>query len=300
MAEQRLLFDGKAVSVGEFHCGPDDPLWTVENVIVNGPVIVFPGTPVWIEHAGKQPFVADRNQALFYDDGQRYRRHPLAPTGDHCVFLRVSPALLREATARCDPSAGSARPLRFPVPTAYLDVDTFFAKERVVARLASGNSISERGARRALSALARRALDAAYRRRAQGWSRIRPATRQARAEAVETARALLAGNVDRPLPLSALAREVHLSPDQIARIFRAHTGISIHQYRTQLRLRASLPQLRREGTDLASVAASLGYKSHSHFTESFRRTFGTPPSQAARLLRDDPQLDRPSITEGAR
>jgi AraC family transcriptional regulator len=88
----------------------------------------------------------------------------------------------------------------------------------------------------------------------------------------------------------------------LARVFKARTGFSLHAYRTQLRLRAALervaprhgagPALRlrsgqapRRGSghggrdvDLIDIALDLGFSSHSHFTEAFRRNFGTTPS----------------------
>lgn len=64
----------------------------------------------------------------------------------------------------------------------------------------------------------------------------------------------------------------------LARIFKARTGLSLHAYRNQLRLRSALERLREPGVDLIDIALDLGFSSHSHFTETFRRTFGKPPS----------------------
>ena len=64
----------------------------------------------------------------------------------------------------------------------------------------------------------------------------------------------------------------------LARIFQQQTGVPVHRYLTQLRLRASLEQLADDVNDLTAVALDLGFSSHSHFTDAFRREFGHSPS----------------------
>jgi AraC-like DNA-binding protein len=61
-------------------------------------------------------------------------------------------------------------------------------------------------------------------------------------------------------------------------VFRAETGFALHEYRSQLRLRAALDRV-DAGVELLTVAHELGYSSHSHFTRFFTRAFGIPPSR---------------------
>jgi AraC-like DNA-binding protein len=56
------------------------------------------------------------------------------------------------------------------------------------------------------------------------------------------------------------------------------TATTLHAYRNQLRLRAALERVADPGSDLLSVAIDLGYSSHSHLSEAFRRTFKLTPS----------------------
>ena len=79
------------------------------------------------------------------------------------------------------------------------------------------------------------------------------------------------------LALEDVARLVHASPFHLARLFRARTGSALHEYRTQLRLRAAIDRL-DGGDTLAAVAADCGFASHAHLTDAFRRAFGTTPS----------------------
>jgi AraC-like DNA-binding protein len=99
----------------------------------------------------------------------------------------------------------------------------------------------------------------------------------------EPVKEVLAARLADKLTLADLGREVGVSPYHLARSFRRATGLSIHQYRIQLRLRTALLQL-REGEDLSSLGLDLGFATHSHFTHSFRALFGMPPSTVRELL----------------
>jgi AraC-like DNA-binding protein len=68
-------------------------------------------------------------------------------------------------------------------------------------------------------------------------------------------------------------------PFHFARIFQHGTGLPIHRYLTQLRLRASLDRLAEGRGDLTALALDLGFSSHSHFTGLFRKAFGKTPSE---------------------
>jgi AraC-like DNA-binding protein len=70
---------------------------------------------------------------------------------------------------------------------------------------------------------------------------------------------------------------VDLSTFHLCREFRLVTNTTISAYRTDLRVRASLERV-AAGEDLTSVALSLGFVSHSHFTHAFRAIFGVVPS----------------------
>jgi AraC-like DNA-binding protein len=99
----------------------------------------------------------------------------------------------------------------------------------------------------------------------------------------ERVKELLATRLGDQLTLADLASELGTSPYHLARAFRAATGSSIHQYRIQLRVRTALLRL-REDIDLCSLGLDLGFATHSHFTETFRRVFGLPPRAVRELL----------------
>ncbi len=102
--------------------------------------------------------------------------------------------------------------------------------------------------------------------------------------AVERAREHLASDPQRADTLSDIAVAAHCSPFHLARAFRKHTGHSLHSYRTHLRMGMALERMHEGEGNLSHIAVDLGYASHSHFGNVFRRHFGLTPRQL-RLIR---------------
>jgi AraC-like DNA-binding protein len=94
----------------------------------------------------------------------------------------------------------------------------------------------------------------------------------------------VAGRFRSTLSLAEVARAVHYSPYHLARLFRREVGVPIHRYRSRLRLGAALERLAEGADDLTALALDLGYSSHSHFSNAFRRAFGIPPGDCRRTL----------------
>lgn len=85
----------------------------------------------------------------------------------------------------------------------------------------------------------------------------------------------LAGKIS----LQQLARLCDLSRYQFLRRFERSTGLTPHNWLTQLRLEQACLQLRNSDANLAQIAASVGFYDQSHFIRSFRQWYGTTPSQ---------------------
>jgi len=118
-------------------------------------------------------------------------------------------------------------------------------------------------------------LRSAYARAGKAPAAIRASTTRSHASLAHKVKLLLAAEFREPLSLDRIARSASSSPYHMCRIFKRETGLSIHQYLTRLRLRMALESI---GDDLARVAVDLGFSSHSHFSDAFRREFGMTPS----------------------
>ena len=86
------------------------------------------------------------------------------------------------------------------------------------------------------------------------------------------------------LTLARIARAMDCSVFHLCRSFRRATGLTLHDYRDEVRLRLALERLEQGERDLTRLALDLGYSSHSHFTAAFHRSFDMPPSTARKLL----------------
>lgn len=272
----RLLFASPQVAVGEFHCEPDDPRWWEENCADEGYFLAFPGTTVVIAQAGRAPAVASRNEVVLYNQGQSYRRGLVDPSGDHCAFLMLAPSLLAEIAAAVGSHAGGER-VAFSSHVGPVSPGTFLL-QRLIVRTLRGGEVGD--GLRMEEALYRLIFDVAQ----VGFPAVHGArprrrhTLRAHALIVEQTKSLLAKRFAERLVLAEVARELHVSPFHLGRIFRARTGFAVHEYRDQLRLRVALDRILERDVMLAGLALELGYASHSHFTDSFRRVFGIPPS----------------------
>jgi AraC family transcriptional regulator len=103
---------------------------------------------------------------------------------------------------------------------------------------------------------------------------------------VEHAREVLAFRFCERLSLADIARLARVSVFHLCRVLRRLTGLALHEYRTELRLRHALGPLEEARPDLTQIALDVGFSSHSHFTETFRREFGLTPSAFIRDRRN--------------
>ncbi len=277
---QRLAFEGELFVVGSFHAVPGDGQWARPMQVGDrGSLVVFPKTAVRITQFGLDSVVANPTNAIFYDPGREHRRDVVDPAGDHCVYIGLAPAMLAEIAGRFDRGVAMRDPSTFSFPRMFAPVDarTVLLERQVERYLASG-SRDPLLVEESLFRVIERSVGAAYHSR-QRMGTPRPDTGRRHAEIAEAAAQVLSASFREHRTLSEVARDVLVSPFHLARVFRERTGSSLHAYRTQLRLRSALDRLCERGTDLTELALETGFSSHSHFTDTFRSTFGAAPSR---------------------
>jgi AraC family transcriptional regulator len=84
-------------------------------------------------------------------------------------------------------------------------------------------------------------------------------------------------NIDRDLPLDALAGVVTMSPYYFARRFKETVGVSPHRYVMTRRVRHAQAQLKATERGIADIAASCGFSNQGHLTNMFQRFLGVTP-----------------------
>lgn len=284
MATVTPLLTTQALAVGEFRCPPEDASWRETNVIGDRAHVVFPRRSVVIRQLGREPVLATPNHAVLYNADQAYRRELHSAHGDDSVFIELPERSLERLAAEGAAAVDASTRIRVThVPT---DRRTYLLQHLLVRHL-RGRPADLLRAEELASRLALAALAAPVGSR----QAARRRTVEAHRELAEAAKAELAADPAATITLDRFAARLHTSPFHLARVFRAETGFTLAGYRHALRLRAALERLPLNDGDLTSLALELGFASHSHFTASFSREFGVPPSAVRSARRARALLD---------
>ncbi len=282
----RSLYDSPLVRVQDYSCrigcgGPGDEEHT------DGNQIVLMRNGAFRKHFGRRSVTADVNQAVFFSKESTYRvSHPV-DCGDRGTTLAPSPRVLNDIVRELDPSVDEHPERPFPFVTGPSHSELFWRHRELVLRLeaAETDPLEPLWADVAALQLIADVLEAAFVRHglaAASDNRRREGTEADHADRAEAAKAYLASRMSERITLDDVAREVGASPFHLARVFQKRTGVPVHRYLTCLRLRASLERLADCPDDLTTLALDLGFSSHSHFADSFRREFGRTPSEVRR------------------
>ncbi len=85
-------------------------------------------------------------------------------------------------------------------------------------------------------------------------------------------------NVSLAITVGELADYCRVSPATLKRIFARYTGIGIHKYFLQMKLKCATELLQR-GESVSSVSEKLGFSSQCYFSAAFKRETGKSPSR---------------------
>ena len=289
----RSLYDSPLVGVRDYNCragcgAPGDE----EQPDADQIVLLRYGA--FRKHFGRRSVTADVNQAVFFSKKSTYRVSHPADCGDRGTVFVPSPRVLNDIVRELDPTIDDHPERPFPFVTGPCASGVFW-RHRELAQLLwveEDNQMEPPLAPpdplwievTALQIIAD-ALEAAFARQglaSPSGKRRREGTEAGHADHVEAAKTYLAGRMSERVTLDDVARAVGASPFHLARLFRRRTGAPLHRYLMCLRLRASLERLADGANDLTALALELGFSSHSHFTDSFRREFGRAPSDVRR------------------
>ena len=279
----RLLFVSDSVRVGAFRCPSIDPAFRSAGPITAN-LVGFPRHGVWIRQAGSRAVLADPGIVTIYNRAREYDRTAVSDAGDRTDWFSVAPQIAVAMAREEDPEAPDEPERAFRFEHVPVDHELYRRQRRLFLAV-------ERGLLEALAIEEEvLALVATVLRLAAGRAREPgPPLSPGRRNLVERAKAELARNPNGPTDLKTLSARLEASPSHICRVFRQGTGLTLHRYRLELRLRAALEPLAAPRVQLSRLAAELGFSSHSHFTHALRRWHGLTPSQSRRLLTGRPE-----------
>jgi transcriptional regulator GlxA family with amidase domain len=97
-------------------------------------------------------------------------------------------------------------------------------------------------------------------------------------ETLRRAIRIMRNNIEEPVPLSVISHKVGIGNRQLERLFMRHAGVTPIRYYVRLRIERARELLIYTGRRVADIAEACGFSTSAHFAASYRRAFGTGPS----------------------
>jgi AraC-like DNA-binding protein len=271
---ERVIYQGELVQIGLFRCplSRDD---FAEAGPIKGHLLVFPRTSVCITHDGREPVIATPNVVMYYNRGQPYYRSPISERGDLCEWFAYAPAVVAEALRPYDLRIEDHWEQPFDFTHGPSDSASYLIQRQIVEHVLAHQEPDWLFVEETSLWVLGRTLERVFEGRGiQGM-----AANHFQRSLARHLQSILSTRFHEALTLESLSCELGYSPYHLSHVFRRQTGISIHQYLNQIRLRTALERISDGCLNLTELAISLGYSHHSHFTLAFRKSFGVPPSQ---------------------
>ena len=96
---------------------------------------------------------------------------------------------------------------------------------------------------------------------------------------IERVQKYIETNLSEDISLSTIANHMNMSAYYLSHMFRRATGITITEFRNELRLTVAKNMLVHTQKSIDEIAASVGFSSSAYFTEIFTRTEMVPPTK---------------------
>ena len=266
-----IVFETPLVRAARFRCDAGDPRFRDSGPTSNF-AVVFPRTAVWIQYSGSRSFVADPSLATIYNPGQEYTRRVISADGDRCEWFGVSPEIALEIAASIDQRGCDLYERPFAAEYAPIDRSLYLAQRSLFTKLETAR-IDQLYAEESIIRIVATVIAQACAKPTDT-----KVDSEAHADLVERAKASLARNLFGRQSLNDLATQLSVSPFHLCRVFRKRTGRTIHEFKTDLRLRVALEKLENETADLSRTALECGFSSHAHFSAAMRSKLGSSPS----------------------
>ncbi len=232
------------------------------------PLVIFVRSGCFRRRADGEETFLDPTTMYFQRSGQEQQVGHPRDGGDACTAFELSDELLAFL-------AGGEPAL--PTEPVHVDGRVAVAHRRLAAACVAGTDrfeITERASSIVATVLARSGSPAVH--------AGRPGTVRARRKLVDEAREMLMA--DPTIGLMDLARALAVSPHHLSRVFKAYAGDRLSRYRNRLRVSLALCRLEDGDTDLAGLAADLGFSDQAHFSRVVGRETGRPPSELRRSV----------------
>ena len=81
------------------------------------------------------------------------------------------------------------------------------------------------------------------------------------------------------ITLPDAARQIHIAPTSLSRLFKKNTGITFVQYITNIRLRHAVSDLTGSQLSISDIALNNGFSTASQFNKIFKQQFHLSPGE---------------------
>ncbi|MEZ4655502.1 MAG: AraC family transcriptional regulator [Candidatus Eisenbacteria bacterium] len=262
------------------------PLWSVATQ-TNWMLLGFSHTTYFVElESGWR--VVSPGDVIFVNPGTIRSMETPARSLMRGDYLWFPEETIVAAMAEIDPSVREREARPFHEYNAPLDLRTFLLERRLFRYLLESPAPDPLF----VEEMAHEVLGGCLRLLCTGTDRAtrtatRSATRSARDLAVETAKQFVADNLTRSFHSTEVGHAVNVSPTHLREIFRRRTGVSLHRYVTDLRLKAAFDRLGDYRGSYTQLGLDLGFCSGQHFCNTFRQRFGASPRRLLERCRRD-------------
>jgi len=240
-------------------------------------LVVFPRTAVTIAQSRFKPVVANPNNVMFYEPCQSYRRTVVDPRGDRCEFYAIAPDLLEELLASTSSLTSGSDSRFFKNAWGPSDAKQYLAQRILFSHICSNAEVDPFFVEESALNILVKVFDQSSRH-----SRNKPAstiTSMNNRDQVQAAIEFMSLHHNTAISIEDIAEHLDISVFHLCRIFKKHTGTSMHQYLTQYRLRSAVEKIHETQSSITDVAFDFEFSSHSHFSSAFRQVFGITPKQ---------------------
>ncbi len=100
-----------------------------------------------------------------------------------------------------------------------------------------------------------------------------------RAMHVKPARDFIEAHYRGPLSVADVAKAVHLSESRLSHLFKEHTGVTVVDYLTEVRIARAKELLLGTAESCTKICFDVGYNSQSYFARRFKEIVGITPKE---------------------
>jgi YesN/AraC family two-component response regulator len=81
------------------------------------------------------------------------------------------------------------------------------------------------------------------------------------------------------IELDDIAAQVYVTRNYLSSLFKKHTGVTVVEYITEVRLSKAKEYLKIPGYSMSEIAKKIGMKSARYFSSSFKEKYGLTPTE---------------------